>query len=113
MHLAGLLWTVAERFGDIIIIFCLAWTPAFVLTPVTHAIERSFGVPRVLAAVGVYMVLFVVLLGSLFLIVPALIAQLVALGKVLPAYAEQVSRTLAEIQADLYARNVDVDITTI
>lgn len=113
MHLAGLLWEVAERFGDIIVMFFLAWLLAFVLTPLTHTIQRSFGAPRVLAAVGVYMVLFVVLLGSLFLIVPALIAQLVALGKVLPAYAEQVPRALSEIQADLNARNVDVDITSL
>jgi predicted PurR-regulated permease PerM len=113
LHLAGLMWDVGQRFGDIIVMFFLAWLLAFVLTPVTHMLERSIGAPRVLAAAGVYMVLFVVLLGSLFLIVPTLVTQLAALGKVLPAYAEQVPRTLGEVQADLNARNVDVDITSL
>src|SRR5438094_10314724 len=87
LHLAGLLWDVGQRFGDIIVMFFLAWLLAFVLTPVTQAIERAANLPRVLAAAAVYLVLFVVLLGGLFLIVPALVSQLVALGKILPAYA--------------------------
>lgn len=110
-NLAGLLWDVGQRFGDIIVMFFLAWLLAFVLTPLTQWIERRTGLPRVLAAAGVYVVLFVVLLGGLFLIVPALVSQLIALGKVLPAYAEQVPRALGQIQADLNERNVDVDIT--
>jgi len=113
LHLAGLLWDVGQRFGDIIVMFFLAWLLAFVLSPITQALERTANLPRVLAAAAVYMVLFVVLLGGLFLILPALVTQLVALGKVLPAYAEQVPRTLGEIQADLNARRVDVDITSL
>lgn len=113
LHLAGLLWDVGQRFGDIIVMFFLAWLLAFVLTPLTQALERAANVPRVLAAAAVYLVLFVVLLGGLFLIVPALVTQLVALGKVLPAYAEQVPRALGEVQADLNARHVDVDITSL
>src|ERR671938_520399 len=113
LHLAGLLWDISQRFGDIIVMFFLAWLLAFVLSPVTQAIERAANLPRVLAAAAVYLVLFVVLLGGLFLILPALVTQLIALGKVLPAYAEQVPRTLGEIQSDLNARRVDVDITSL
>jgi predicted PurR-regulated permease PerM len=111
LHLAGLIWDAGQRFGDIIVMFFLAWLLAFVLTPLTQWIERSVGLPRVLAAAGVYMVLFVALLGALVLIVPALVTQLLTLGKVLPAYAEQVPRALAQVQADLNERHVDVDIT--
>lgn len=113
LHLGGLLWELGQRFGDIIVMFFLAWLLAFVLTPLTQMLERALGVSRLVAASGVYFVLFVVLLGALLLIVPALATQLVALGKLLPAVAEGVPNTLSSIQSDLNARNVDVDITSL
>lgn len=113
LHLAGLLWDLVQRFGDIIVMFFLAWLLAFVLTPVTQYIERRTGASRPLAASGVYLVIFVGLLGGILLIVPNLVDQLVTLGKVLPDYAEQVPIVLNEIQADLNARRVGVDITTL
>src|SRR5437870_4066748 len=113
LHLAGLLWDVSQRFGDIIVMFFLAWLLAFVLSPITQALERAVHIPRLLAAAAVYLVLFVVLLGGLVLLVPALVSQLLALGKLLPAYAEQVPQALGEVQADLNARHVDVDITSL
>src|SRR4051812_14795958 len=99
LHLAGLFWDVSQRFGDIIVMFFLAWLLAFVLSPLTQALERAASIPRVLAAGIVYLILFVVLLGGLVLIVPALVTQLLALGKVLPAYAAQVPQALGDIQA--------------
>src|SRR5438034_10910702 len=84
LHLAGLLWDIGQRFGDIIVMFFLAWLLAFVLTPVTQTIEGALRIPRLLAAAAVYLVLFVVLLGSIILILPALVTQLIQLGKVLP-----------------------------
>jgi predicted PurR-regulated permease PerM len=113
LHLAGLLLDLGQRFFDILVMFFLAWLLAFVLSPLTQAIERITGLPRALAAAGVYLVLFVGLVSALLLIVPALVAQLLALGKLLPAYAERVPRFLSEVQADLNRRNVDVDITSL
>jgi len=113
LHLAGLLWDVSQRFGDIIVMFFLAWLLAFVLSPLTQALERAAHIPRLLAAAAVYLVLFVVLPGGLVLLVPGLVSQLLALGRLLPAYAEQVPQALGEVQADLNARHVDVDITSL
>lgn len=113
LHLGGLLWDLGQRFGDIIVMFFLAWLLAFVLTPLTQLIERATGLSRLVAASGVYFVLFVALLGSLLLIVPALATQLVALGKLLPSVAERVPLFLADVQADLNARHVEVDITSL
>ena len=64
LHLAGLLWDLGQRFGDIIVMFFLAWLLAFVLSPITQALERTANLTRVLAAAAVYMVLFVVLLSN-------------------------------------------------
>jgi predicted PurR-regulated permease PerM len=108
-----LLWELGQRFFDIIVMFFLAWLLAFVLSPLTQAIERWLCVPRSLAAAAVYLVLFVGLLTGLVLLVPALVVQLVELGRLLPSYAERVPSLLAEIQADLNARSVDVDITSL
>lgn len=113
LHLAGVIWDVGQRFGDIIVIFFLAWLLSFVLTPVTHALEQELSLPRALAAAGVYFVLFLGLLGTLLLIVPTLIVQLAELGKVLPQYAEQVPIGLNQLQQDLADRNIDVDLTSL
>src|SRR5437870_13584254 len=99
LYLAGLLWDVGQRFGDIIVMFFLAWLLAFVLTPVTQVLERAAGLPRVLAAAAVYLVLFVVLLGGLFLIVPALVTSLVVLGYVLLAFAVQAMRVRGGVRS--------------
>lgn len=111
-HLGGLLWDLGQRFGDIIVMFFLAWLLAFVLSPTTTIVARLAGVPRLLAAALVYAVLLVALLGSILLIVPELVTQLIALGKVVPSYAERIPLTLAGLQADLQARNIDVNLTS-
>src|SRR5205085_3362735 len=90
LHLGGLLWDISQRFFDIIVMFFLAWLLAFVLSPLTQTIERMLRLPRALAAAGVYLVLFVSLVSALLLIVPALVSQLLSLGRVLPAVAEKV-----------------------
>ena len=113
LHLGGLLWDLGQRFGDIIVMFFLAWLLAFVLTPLTQLIERTTGLSRLVAASGVYFVLFVVLLGGLLLLVPALATQLVALGKLLPSIAERVPTFIGSLQTDLNARHVDVDLTSL
>jgi predicted PurR-regulated permease PerM len=113
LHLGGLLWELGQRFFDIIVMFFLAWLLAFVLSPLTQTIERWLGVPRALAAAAVYLVLFVGLLTGLVLLLPALVVQLVEIGRLLPSYAERVPTVLTEIQADLNARSVDVDITAL
>lgn len=113
LHLGGLLWELGQRFFDIIVLFFLAWLLAFVLSPLTHSIERWLGVPRALAAAGVYLVLFVGLLTGLVLLIPALVLQLVELGRLIPSYAERVPSLLAEIQSDLNSRSIEVDITSL
>src|SRR5262245_5586993 len=113
LHLGGLLWELGQRFFDIIVLFFLAWLLAFVLSPLTQSIERWLGIPRALAAAGVYLVLFVGLLTGLVLLVPALVVQLVELGRLIPSYAERVPSALAEIQSDLNNRSIEVDITSL
>ncbi|TAK25759.1 MAG: AI-2E family transporter [Chloroflexota bacterium] len=113
LHLVGVVWTVGRSFGDLIVMFFLAWLLAFILTPLVHVIADAARLPRALAAALVYVSLFVALLTGLVLLVPLLVTQLIELGRALPAYAERVPRVLAEIQTDLSARNIDVDITAV
>ena len=113
LHLGGVLWGMTQHFGDIIVMFFLAWLLGFVLTPVSQMIEARLRVPRVLAALVVYLSLFVAILGALLLIVPTLATQIAELGQVLPTYAERAPQILADIQSDLAARKIDIDITSI
>ena len=62
----GFVGQLFAAYGDIVLVFFLAWLVSFVLTPATAAVERTVkGIPRVLAVVLVYGVvigLFVVAL---------------------------------------------------
>ena len=113
LHLGGILLSMSQHFGDIIVMFFLAWLLGFVLMPVAHIIEVRFHVSRIWAALVVYLSLFVAILGALLLIVPTLATQIAELGQVLPSYAERAPQFLAEIQSDLAVRKIDIDITSI
>jgi predicted PurR-regulated permease PerM len=62
----GFVGQLFAAFGDIFLVFFLAWLVSFILTPATVALERAIkGIPRVIAVVVVYGVVigaFVVLL---------------------------------------------------
>jgi predicted PurR-regulated permease PerM len=60
-------------FGDVIMIFFLAWLLAFMLSPVANALLHLFPrLPRALAVILVYALLLVVLLGVLVAVAQAL-----------------------------------------
>ena len=70
LHLSGQLWSVAVHFGDIIIVFFLAWLLAFIISPVvTRIVDAVPRLPRAVAAVLVYTL--VVVLMALTVVVAA------------------------------------------
>ncbi|MBI2942513.1 MAG: AI-2E family transporter [Chloroflexi bacterium] len=109
-HLGSQLWQLARHFGDIIVVFFLAWLLAFCLRPLVRALELVLRFPRPLATGVVYLALFVALGVIGFLIVPGLVTQLVQFGDALPGYLEQLPGLLGSVEAQLHARNVPLGL---
>jgi len=130
-------WQVSRFFGDIILIFALAWLIAFILDPVaerlgscptpriiTRWVRQRWGskvastlenlrLPRGLAVSLVYLVLAVIVVVTGIFLVPMIVAQLSQLGAKLPEYIAQAPGWLETLQEKLARRNIYVDLTSI
>ncbi|MBV9329816.1 MAG: AI-2E family transporter [Chloroflexi bacterium] len=97
-YLASLLWQLIEQFGDIILLFFLAWLVAFVLEPVVGTLVDG-RTPR-LAAIGItYFALLVLFSLAVILLVPALSLQVVDVAQNLPNYVDQSTGLLNGVQS--------------
>lgn len=113
LYVAGELWTLAVHFGDIIILFFLAWLLAFILLPIVRFLAERIPVGIAGAAAIVYIVLLVLLATTLVLVVPLLLAQVAQLAGQLPTLAANVPLYLRSLQKMLDQRNIPVDLGTL
>jgi predicted PurR-regulated permease PerM len=130
-------WRLSGFFGNVILIFALAWLIAFVLDPlvdrlsgrlapriftrwvrqragdqVANALE-SFRLPHGLAVGFVYLGLVVILVVIGIFLVPMIVTQFSQLGANLPGYIAQAPGWFETLQEDLAKRNIYVDLTSI
>jgi predicted PurR-regulated permease PerM len=98
----GDLGSIFFSFGDIILIFFLAWLLAFILSPIVSALTRS--VPF-LSRIGAVIVVYALLLGALTLLVVlvagALATSVTDFIQNVPSLREQLPATLAPWQQRL------------
>jgi predicted PurR-regulated permease PerM len=130
-------WHLGGFFGDIILIFALAWLIAFVLDPIaeglggrpappvlTKWVRRRGGdrvarvldnlyLPRGLAVSLIYLGLVVIIVVIAIFLVPVTVTQLAQLGANLPGYIAQAPVWFETLQEDLAKRNIYVDLTSI
>jgi predicted PurR-regulated permease PerM len=79
IYLINVIWNVLATFGDVILLFFLAWIITFILDPLsTMLVKRGFS--RVLAVALVYLALLVVVSGLTVLAVLAIQAQVTHLA---------------------------------
>jgi predicted PurR-regulated permease PerM len=108
---AGLVGSAAYAFGDIIMIFFLAWLIAFMVGPLANGVVRLIPrLPRSLAVVIVYTGVFVVLLGVLFFVADALVRSINDFVDRLPEINEDLAALLEPIQEWLTSLGLSVDI---
>jgi predicted PurR-regulated permease PerM len=112
LYLLGQLLQLAAHFGDVIIVFFLAWLLAFVLLPIVRLIEGYLPIGRAGAAGIVYLVLLVCLVTLLVVGVPLLIEQVSQLASLLPTVAARVPGWLRDLQAALDQHGIPVELTT-
>ncbi len=112
-YLAGVVWSLAVRFADILLLLVLAWVLSFALEPVTRWLEEATRVSRGLAVGIVYLGLLVVLSLSTLLVVPVVALQVSQIGTNLPQYVANVAVWLAALQDWLAQRGVQVNIVNL
>ena len=110
LYVAGELWTLIVHFGDIIILFFLAWLLAFVLLPIVRFLGYRLPVGQAGAAAIVYIFLLVVFATTLVLVIPLLVAQVSQLANELPTLASSAPRVVRDIQGTLDERNIPIDV---
>lgn len=110
-YVAGEIWLLVSHFGDIIILFFLAWLVAFSLLPIIRVLEQEFPIGRAGATAIVYIALLICLALILVLVVPLLISQISQLAIQLPSLALTVPVLLREIQGTLDQWNIPINIS--
>ena len=94
-------------FGDVIMIFFLAWLLAFILGPIANGLVRLFPrLPRAIAVIVVYALLIVFLIAAILLIAQQLYSSINGLRQhhQLPAPGRQLHRSPRALQDRLNSR---------
>lgn len=96
----GMLSQIFFAFGDVILIFFLAWLIAFVLSPIVRwIVEHVPRLPRVVAVVLIYLVLIVGLLAIIVFIAQALASGIAEFIAYLPKLLSDLPGILAPLQS--------------
>ncbi len=112
-YLAGLVWTLAVRFADILLLLALAWVLAFALEPITQLLQLHGRLGRPIAVAIAYTGLLVILSLATLMIVPMLAIQISQIGTNLPDYLANFGTWLVSLQEWLAARGVILDAATL
>jgi predicted PurR-regulated permease PerM len=96
---AGLVWDVVIAFGDVILIFFLAWLIAFMIGPLAAALARLIpAIPRAVAVVVVYVLIFIALFALIFIVADTLVRSINEFIVSIPQIQEDLPEILAPIQ---------------
>ncbi|HLH20990.1 MAG TPA: AI-2E family transporter [Chloroflexota bacterium] len=107
LYLAGMVWSLIVQFADILILFFFGWLVAFMLDPAVAFAQERRGLPRPAAVAVVYLGLLAALVGVAFWLVPALVAQLIAIGQQWPLYVDNATAYALLLHQDLASRGFD------
>lgn len=100
IYTVQLIWTSLVAFGDVILLFFLAWVIAFILEPLA-AYLRRIGIPRPVGVSLIYLALAIVLTGLIVLTVPIIGDQVQRLaGELTDAFS---TANLDQMSANLTA----------
>jgi predicted PurR-regulated permease PerM len=109
--LIGIVATVFFAFGDIILIFFLAWLLAFILSPIVNRLTDVIPVlPRVVATIVVYAALAAAIIFVVVLLAGALATSISEFIQSVPQLREQLPQVLAAWQEALRGFGLQVDL---
>ncbi len=85
-HLLQIVWQVLGDFSDIILMLIFSWILSFVLEPIVDNIQKTIKVPKIIATLFTYTLLFVFLSLAILLFIPVVSAQIETLNEILSIY---------------------------
>ena len=103
---------VFYTFGDILLLFFLAWLLSFVLLPLINLVARIPRVPQAGAVIIVYLAIVIVLLGILVQASATLATSIGDFIQDAPRFEDQLSNLVSEIEARLAALGFQVDLVS-
>jgi predicted PurR-regulated permease PerM len=109
----GYVATVFYAFGDILLLFFLAWLLSFALLPLINGVARL--IPRLPQAVAVILVYVAILVVLLAIVVQASASLAQSIGQFIadaPQFQDQLQNVLAEVQERLAGLGFQVDLVS-
>src|SRR5262245_42649534 len=104
-------WDVILGFGDVILVFFLAWLIAFMIGPLAAGLARLIpALPRAVAVVLVYVLIFILLFGLLFIVAGTLVTSINEFISSLPELQADLPALLAPLQDFLDGLGFQIDI---
>ena len=110
IFLAQFFWNSLIFLSDVVLILFLAWLLSFMIYPLVDKLA-GLKVPRVTAALGIYLVITSFITGIIFYLLPILVSQLLELSESLPFFADQAPKVVSGLEKFLNDRGVNVDVT--
>ena len=105
--------TVFYAFGDILLLFFLAWLLSFMLQPLISAVHRLVPkIPHVIAVIVVYLAIVGALLAVLVQVSASLASSINQFIRDAPNLRDQLANVLTEFQARLSALGFTVDLVS-
>src|SRR6476469_2351807 len=101
---------VFYAFGDILLLFFLAWLLSFALLPLINFVARVPRVPPAAAVIIVYLTIVVLLLGIIVQASATIYASISQFLKTAPEFESQLTILLTDIQSRLAALGLQVDL---
>jgi predicted PurR-regulated permease PerM len=110
----GFLGSIFAAFGDIILVFFLAWLVSFIVTPVAAALERAIPrLPRVVAVVAVYAVVLGLFVVAVLLMANALVGSMTDFVRSAPEIRDNLPAILAPWQQRIDSLGFAVDLVAL
>jgi predicted PurR-regulated permease PerM len=101
-------------FGDVILVFFLAWLIAFMVTPLANLILRFVPlVNRAVAVVVVYLVLLLVVAFAVVYLATVLASSVSSFLATVPGYQQNLPQIVAPLQDRLTALGLNVDVVAL
>lgn len=87
LYLGQTVWALVAQVGDLVVLFIVAWMISFILEPTVAALSQVPYIPRTLAVIIVYAVLFLAITSAAVVLAPVLAAQAGLAAEQLPVLA--------------------------
>lgn len=101
---------VISRFGEVALIFAFAILLTYALLPIVNLLDRWRYMPRGLAVLLVYLLLFATLAGIVTIVSVPLAKEVEQLAKDYPKYADQFQESIPKLENELQRRGIAIDV---